>query len=157
MSLTNKTRGFCLFIEWGIMNFPHFIDWEGGRTGCRSANSLLNPSIPFCVWGGIVSILFSHKMRGLCSFIEREITNFFDFSKGNWERMTCRSVISQSNLLIIFNMNTPVPSLTIGYNTRSLKFCLMIEKGELSQVWGGWELFFSLEWYIIDSDDPYQV
>src|SRR6267378_3478672 len=42
--------------------------------------------------------------------------------------MTCRSVISQSNPLIIFDMRTSVSGLTIVYNTRGLKFPLMIKK-----------------------------
>ena len=50
--------------------------------GCKSANSLPNPSIPFLGWGGILSILFLHKARGPRSFIEWEITNF---SEGNGE------------------------------------------------------------------------
>jgi len=42
--------------------------------------------------------------------------------------MTCRSVISQSNPLIIFDMRTSVSGLTIVYNTRGLKLPLMIKK-----------------------------
>ena len=62
--------------------------------------------------------------------------NFFHFSEGNEERMTCRSVISESNPLIIFDMITSAPSITIGNNIRGLKLHLMMEKGEISQIWG---------------------
>jgi len=42
--------------------------------------------------------------------------------------VTCRSVISQSNPLIVFDMRASVSGITIVYNTRGLKLPLMIKK-----------------------------
>ena len=42
--------------------------------------------------------------------------------------MTYRSVISQSNTPIPFNIKTEAPNLTISYDTRDLKPTLVVEK-----------------------------
>ena len=55
------------------------------RIGCRSINSLLNPTIPFRVWGGIFTLLLFHKPRGLHLLFECRITNFSYFIEGEGE------------------------------------------------------------------------
>ena len=50
--------------------------------------------------------------------------------------MTCRSVISQSNPLIIFDMRTSVSGLTIVYNIRGLKLHLIIKKAKFLKLGG---------------------
>jgi len=63
------------------------------RIGCRSINPLLNPTIPFRVWGGIFTLLLSHKLRGLPLLFKCGIMNFSYFIEGEGEGLGGQSIL----------------------------------------------------------------
>jgi hypothetical protein len=56
----------------------------------RSVNSLLNSSILFGFEASVFILSYAHKMIGVFLFFKWEITNFFDFSEREGEKMECR-------------------------------------------------------------------
>ena len=131
----HKTRCLRLLSGCGIWNFSYFIEGEGKRIGCRSVNSLLNPSIPFCVWGGIFIILYSHKTRGLRSFIDWENMNFKYFVEGKEERTERSSVNSLLNPPIPFVFEE-VYLLYYFLSKREVYIHLFNEKLRISSILG---------------------
>jgi len=59
-----------------------FIEGDGEMIGCKLVNSLSNCPIPFRIWGGIFSLLFSHKTRGFRLIIDCGIMKLSYFIEG---------------------------------------------------------------------------
>jgi hypothetical protein len=72
---------------------------------------------------------FNSPRREVCGrLFDGKLRFFFDFNSMDEERVICRSLIFQSNSLIIFYMNTQVHGLNIGNGIGDLKLHLTIER-----------------------------
>jgi len=58
-----------------------------------------------------------------------------------------RSLLSQSNSLIIFDMSNPVHGLNFRYGVGDLKPHFIIEKYDVSQVWEVGNISARVKWY----------
>ena len=75
-----KKRHLNLLVELKFMKFFYITGEEVERLRCSKANSSLNHSIIFAIKAFIFTISVSYHIRGLCLFIEWQITNVSNYT-----------------------------------------------------------------------------